>query len=76
MKRAGSKPVLMVGSGNGGPEDDQGNRDVSPGQQEKSNVICQKSPERSNYLGALGVVNRKIWTGFRFAKMSLQKYSP
>lgn len=67
--------MLMVGSGNGGPEGDQGNRDMSP-RQEKSTMICQKSPERSNYLGALGVVNRKIWAGFGFAKMSLQKYLP
>lgn len=42
----------MVDNRNRRPENDQGNREVSP-RQEKSSVIGQRSPEKTNYLGAL-----------------------
>lgn len=43
----------MVDNRNRGPENDQGNREVSPRQQEKSSVISQRSSEKTYYLGAL-----------------------
>lgn len=43
----------MVVSRNRRWENDQGNREVSPRQQEKSSVNGQRSPEKTNYLGAL-----------------------